>query len=39
VSAKDWTMWTSVYSLTTGDFRVAYKARLDAEFRDAIDGG
>jgi Acyl-coenzyme A:6-aminopenicillanic acid acyl-transferase len=36
VSVENWTMWTSVYDLTTGDLRVDYKAKANAEYRDVI---
>jgi hypothetical protein len=36
MSVDNWTMWTSVYDLTTREARVIYKSRLDAEYRDAI---
>lgn len=32
----DWTMWTSVYNLTSGDFSVIYRSRVDQEYRDQI---
>jgi len=36
MSVNNWTMWTSVYDLTTREARVIYKSRLDAEYRDEI---
>jgi hypothetical protein len=36
MSVKDWTMWTSLYNLTTGDVRILYKARSDVAYRDAV---
>ncbi len=36
MSVAHWTMWTSVYNLTTREAGVIYKSRLDAEYRDAI---
>ena len=36
VSSDGGTMWSSVYNLTKGDYRVAYKAKTDAEYRDSI---
>jgi hypothetical protein len=32
VSVKDWTMWTSVYNLTTGEYEIAYRRRFDDAF-------
>ncbi len=29
VSVKDWTMWTSVYNLSTGEFRIAYRRNFE----------
>jgi len=29
VSVPDWTMWTSVYNLSTGEFRVAYRRNFN----------
>jgi hypothetical protein len=37
MSVDNWTMWTSVYDLTSRQTRVLYKARLDSEYCDAID--
>ena len=37
VSVENWTMWSSVYDLTTGDLSVAYKARAGAQYHDAVD--
>ena len=31
VSIEEWTMWTSVYNLTTGEFRIAYRRRFEDE--------
>jgi len=42
MSVNNWTMWTSVYDLTTREARVIYKSSLDAEYHDEIpctDGG
>ena len=36
MSVDNWTMWTSVYNLTTRELGVIYRSRLDAEYRDAI---
>ena len=32
VSVKDWTMWTSVYNLTTGEYEIAYRRNFDDVF-------
>jgi len=32
VSVEDWTMWTSVYNLSSGEFRIAYRRRFENEF-------
>jgi hypothetical protein len=37
MSVPGFTMWTSLYNLTTGDVRVLYKTGRDEEYRDAID--
>lgn len=36
ISAKDWTMWTSVYCLTTGDFRIAYRRNFEDVYLDRL---
>ncbi|MGO9108781.1 MAG: carcinine hydrolase/isopenicillin-N N-acyltransferase family protein [Thermoguttaceae bacterium] len=36
MSVANWTMWTSVYNLTTGEAHVLYKSGLDTEYCDAI---
>ena len=36
MSVDNWTMWTSVYNLTTREARVIYKSHLGAEYCDAI---
>ena len=38
MSVNDWTMWTSVYELTTGEVRILYKSRPETEYRDFILG-
>jgi hypothetical protein len=37
MSVEDWTMWTSTYDLTNRRLSVLYKARLEADYRDAIE--
>ena len=32
VSFEDWTMWTSVYNLTTGEYEIAYRRHFDNVF-------
>jgi hypothetical protein len=32
VSVKDWTMWTSVYNLTTGEYEIAHRRNFDDVF-------
>ncbi|MCX7426587.1 MAG: carcinine hydrolase/isopenicillin-N N-acyltransferase family protein [Planctomycetia bacterium] len=32
VSVKDWTMWTSVYNLTTGEYEIAYRRNFNDVF-------
>jgi hypothetical protein len=32
VSKENWTMWTSLYELTSGEFRVAYRRQYDKPF-------
>jgi hypothetical protein len=36
MSVPNWTMWTSIYNLTTREVHVIYRANLDAEYQDAI---
>jgi hypothetical protein len=36
VSKENWTMWTSVYDLTNGDFRIAYSRHFDEPFVDQL---
>jgi predicted choloylglycine hydrolase len=36
ISMPDWTMWSSVYDLTTGEYRVAYRRQYDYVFRDRL---
>ncbi len=35
-SAENWTMWTSVYDLTSGRFRVAYRRQYDDWYADRM---
>ncbi|MBN2474032.1 MAG: linear amide C-N hydrolase [Pirellulales bacterium] len=41
ISAKDWTMWTSLYNLTGGQYQVVYRRQFDAPYADrlAVDRG
>ena len=36
VSVEDWTMWTSLYDLTSGEFRVAYRGHFDEPYADRL---
>jgi hypothetical protein len=36
VSKSNWTMWSSVYDLTTGEFDIAYRRHYDQPFQDRI---
>jgi hypothetical protein len=36
ISVEDWTMWTSVYNLTTGEFRVAYRRNYNDVYTDRL---
>jgi hypothetical protein len=37
ISKTDWTMWSSVYNLTTGEFEIAYRRHFDNVYRDRLD--
>lgn len=37
VAQKDWTMWTSVYNLSTGEFQLAYRQHYGEVYRDSLD--
>jgi Acyl-coenzyme A:6-aminopenicillanic acid acyl-transferase len=37
VSKADWTMWSSVYDLTTGEFEVAYRQHFDDIYGDRLN--
>jgi len=37
LSVPDWTMWTSVYNLTTGEYQVAYRRQYDAPYQGQLD--
>lgn len=36
MAVDGWTMWTSVYELQSGEFRLLYKSRPDSEYRDVL---
>jgi hypothetical protein len=36
ISAENWTMWTSVYDLSTGEYRVAYRRHYDNVYQDRL---
>jgi hypothetical protein len=36
VVQEKWTMWTSVYNLSTGEFRLAYRRHFDAPYDDRL---
>lgn len=36
MAVEGFTMWTSVYNLTSGDARILYKSNPETEYRDAI---
>jgi hypothetical protein len=36
VSKEDWTMWSSVYDLTSGDYRFAYRRHYDKPYNDSL---
>jgi hypothetical protein len=36
IAQPDWTMWSSVYDLSTGEFSIAYRQHYDQPFRDSI---
>jgi hypothetical protein len=36
VSKEDWTMWSSVYDLTSKDFRFAYRRHYDRAYDDSL---
>lgn len=36
MSVNNWTMWTGVYNLTTGDFQVAYRRNYDKLYGDRL---
>ncbi len=36
MSVDNWTMWTSVYNLTSRQARIRYKAKPDVEYRDSL---
>jgi Acyl-coenzyme A:6-aminopenicillanic acid acyl-transferase len=36
VSKSNWTMWSSVYDLSTGDFNVAYRQHYDRPYADHL---
>ncbi len=37
VAQNRWTMWTSVYNLSTGDFQFAYRQQFGDVYRDGLD--
>jgi penicillin V acylase-like amidase (Ntn superfamily) len=37
ISVEDWTMWTSVYNLTTGELRVAYRRNYKVLYVDRLN--
>jgi hypothetical protein len=37
ISVDDWTMWTSIYNLTTGEFRVAYRRNYQDIYVDRLE--
>lgn len=36
VSQSNWTMWSSVYDLTSGEFEIAYRQHFDDIYRDRL---
>jgi hypothetical protein len=38
VSRENWTMWTSVYDLTSKDCRIAYRRHYDKPYVDSLNG-
>jgi hypothetical protein len=38
ISKDGWTMWTSVYDLSAGEFCVAYRRHFDKPYRGNLDG-
>jgi hypothetical protein len=36
VAQKDWTMWTSVYNLSTRELQLAYRQHFGEPYRDAL---
>jgi len=36
MSVPNWTMWTSIYNLTTGEAHVLYKSNVDTEYSDVV---
>lgn len=37
ISVQNWTMWSSVYDLTSGEYQIAYRRRYDIPYRGRID--
>jgi hypothetical protein len=35
-SVENWTMWTSVYDLDSGEYRIAYRRHYDDLFRGRL---
>jgi hypothetical protein len=38
VSKKNWTMWSSVYDLSSKDCRIAYRRHYDKPYQDSLNG-
>jgi len=36
VSKEDWTMWSSVYDLSSRNFRIAYRRHYDKPYDDSL---
>jgi hypothetical protein len=36
ISVENWTMWTSVYNLATGEFQVAYRRKYQELYPESV---